>query len=73
MNDLTQLNIKKVTRYRPDGEDSLRDMVQRFRKLGEWKGMVPNKEKVYPDPVAPDERQQRVERVKEIEKNAPWW
>ena len=48
-------------------------MVQKFRKLGDWQGTLPNKEKVYPDPVAPNERMQKVERVREIERTAPWW
>lgn len=33
INDMTAANIQKVTRYRPDGEKDLEDMVAKFEAL----------------------------------------
>jgi large subunit ribosomal protein L17 len=33
VNEITQKNIDKVTRYREDGEEALEDMVKRIRGL----------------------------------------
>jgi len=33
INEMTQRNIEKVTRFRPDGKEALTDMVKRLRKF----------------------------------------
>ena len=33
MNEMTRLNMEKVTRYRPNGKKDLENMVEKMRKL----------------------------------------
>jgi large subunit ribosomal protein L17 len=61
--EITALNVKKVTQFRENGEEELESMVERMRGLripgdpgkgvsvgrGRWY-MMPEKEKVYPEP-----------------------
>jgi large subunit ribosomal protein L17 len=72
MNDITQLNIKKVTRYRADGEEQLKDLVEKFRKMGNATYVPPAKKRVYPDPMDV-EAMRRVKRLEKHEKEKPWW
>ena len=54
LNDITAGNIRKVTRFREDGEDALEDMVQKFEKLsaeGDEGVTKVEKKKVYPEPI----------------------
>lgn len=34
MNDITAMNIKKVTRFRQGGEEELEKMVEKFEEMG---------------------------------------
>ncbi|KAL9095738.1 MAG: hypothetical protein Q9165_002170 [Trypethelium subeluteriae] len=52
INDITAINIRKVTRYREDGENALEEMVQKFEKLsaeGDKGATKVEKKKVYPE------------------------
>ena len=51
INDMTAANIQKVTRYRPDGENDLEEMVRKFENLaaeGDHGGEEIKKKRVYP-------------------------
>ena len=51
INDMTAANIQKVTRYRPNGEQDLEDMVDKFAALsaeGDQGVEEVKKKKVYP-------------------------
>ncbi len=51
INDMTAANIQKVTRYRPDGEQDLEEMVRKFETLameGDRGVEEVMKKKVYP-------------------------
>ena len=51
INDMTAANIQKVTRYRPDGEQDLEEMVRKFETLameGDRGVEEVKKKKVYP-------------------------
>jgi large subunit ribosomal protein L17 len=55
MNELTAENVKKVTQFRKDGMDSLRDMVKRMRLEDKsWDAELPEKKRVYQE--APNRR-----------------
>ena len=52
VNDATADHIRKVTRYRPNGENALEEMVQKFEKLaaeGDEGVSKVEKKKVYPE------------------------
>ena len=51
INDMTAANIQKVTRYRPDGENDLEEMVRKFETLtaeGDLGVDEVKKKRVYP-------------------------
>lgn len=48
LNKITAKNVEKVTRYRENGMESLRDMVQKLRQHNYDVG-IPAKKLVYPD------------------------
>ena len=51
INDMTAANIQKVTRYRPNAENELEEMVNKFRKLhaeGDFGLQSINRRQVYP-------------------------
>ena len=33
LNEITTMNVRKVTRYRPGGEDALEELVRRFERM----------------------------------------
>lgn len=48
MNELTAKNVQKVTQFRTDGMNSLRDMVNKMRRMNEgWDDNLPGQKKVY--------------------------
>lgn len=52
INDMTAANIAKVTRYRPNADDALEDMVGKFEKLdaaGDLGDTEVKKKRVYPE------------------------
>ncbi|KAF2231231.1 ribosomal protein L17 [Viridothelium virens] len=52
INDITANNIRKVTRFREDGENALEEMVQKFEKLaaeGDKGATKVEQKKVYPE------------------------
>ena len=54
VNDITAENIRKVTRYRENGEEALEEMVQQFEKLaaeGDEGVTRVEQKKVYPEPI----------------------
>lgn len=55
VNDLTAMNIRKVTQFRQNGEGELEELVEKFEDVLKWeeKNGVPEiqKKKVYPNPV----------------------
>lgn len=73
LNELTKLNIKKVTQFRQNGASELRALTEKFAMLGEFRGELPKKKEVYPDPMRPFPREAMNKRLQDIEKNAPWW
>lgn len=50
INEITAKNVQKVTRFRQDGVESLRNMVKKMRlsNAQEYDGEIPEKRKVYP-------------------------
>jgi hypothetical protein len=89
MNDVTRLNVRKATRYRPDGVEELRLLVREFVEAeeraesgeeGEVEALraaeeeaLPPKLRVYPDPLRHFEDQQRGQ-LKEPQRNKrPGW
>ena len=86
MNDVTRLNVRKVTRFRENGVEELRLLVREFVEMeeekqegqgeGEMGGAeeaLPPKLKVYPDPLRHYHDQQRGQ-FKEPQKNKrPGW
>ena len=84
MNDATRLNVRKVTRYRPNGVEELRLRVREFvemeeaRESGKEEGgeeveALPPKLRVYPDPLRHFRDQQRGQ-LKEPQRNKrPGW
>lgn len=52
INDMTAANIAKVTRYRPDADGALEDMVGKFERMevqGDPGDEEVRKKRVYPD------------------------
>ncbi len=87
MNDVTRLNVRKVTRYRPNGVEELRLLVREFVEMEEEKEngegekgaeeeevvALPPKLRVYPDPLRHFHDQQRGQ-LKEPQRNKrPGW
>jgi hypothetical protein len=88
MNDVTRLNVRKVTRYRPNGVEELRLLVREFVEMEESKDerevdeedeegeevqALPPKLRVYPDPLRHFHDQQRGQ-LKEPQRNKrPGW
>jgi large subunit ribosomal protein L17 len=73
LNDLTKLNVKKVTQFRQDGAQQLKELTEKFSRLGDFKGELPKKKIVYPDPMRSFPREQRMERLKKMQNESPWW
>lgn len=55
LNEITAKNVEKVTRFRENGMESLRNMVERLRKHNYDVG-IPSKKKVYPEGMESRER-----------------
>jgi hypothetical protein len=85
MNDVTRLNVRKVTRYRPNGVEELRLLVREFVEMEEQENgeaeegaeeeveVLPPKLRVYPDPLRHFHDQQRGQ-LKEPQRNKrPGW
>jgi hypothetical protein len=73
LNDLTKLNVKKATQFRENGASELKSLVEQFAKLGDFKGELPKKKAVYPDPMRPFPKEARMERLKKMQNTQPWW
>jgi large subunit ribosomal protein L17 len=55
INDRTAMNIEKVTKFRPNGEEELEKMTDQFTELLEEERLhgvkEPKKKEIYPDPT----------------------
>ena len=49
MNEITARNVEKVTKFRKDGMEDLRKMIDKMKIVNkEWDGAIPEKRRVYP-------------------------
>jgi hypothetical protein len=50
MNEITAKNVEKVTRYRKNGIEDLREMIEKMRDISdEYDGKIPPPRRVYPE------------------------
>jgi large subunit ribosomal protein L17 len=58
MNDITAKNIRKVTAFRENGVEELRELVAKFENMRPYEGPI-EKIPVYPDPMQRSPKQDR--------------
>ncbi|KAF2673937.1 ribosomal protein L17 [Microthyrium microscopicum] len=72
LNDLTKLNVKKVTQFRENGAAELQGLVERFQNMS-TPSELPEKKRVYPDPMVSHSRNMRKqERLEDFKKFKYW-
>lgn len=48
LDQMTQMNIKKVTQFRENGAEELKALADEFAEMGDFEGELPAKKRVYP-------------------------
>lgn len=72
LNDVTALNVKKVTAYRENGVAELRELVKTFAEMDTHDEKLPQKKRVYPDAGRKDRHTLRMEEMAE-RRSSPYW